>query len=239
MIGIPTQTLQAIEGIPEGLPPSWVMNQRYYLAAVAAGTVPVMVPLLEDLATLREIYDRLDGVLLAGGVDMNPATYGEARTPLTGVIDPARDQVELTFARWALEDHKPLFGICRGLQVINVAMGGTLFQDLAAECSEAIKHDYYPGYPRDYLAHEVRVAEGTRLAGALGAGPVPVNSMHHQGIDRLGEGLRPSAYAPDGLIEGIESANGRFVMAVQWHPEAMSGDHAVRLLGPFVRALRR
>ena len=238
VIGIPTQTLQAMDGIPEGLPPSWVMNQRYYLATAAVGGVPWMIPLLEDLATLREIYDRLDGVLLAGGVDMDPAAYGEEKTPLCGAIDPARDMVELQLVRWALADGKPLFGICRGLQVINVATGGTLYQDVAAECTEAIKHDYFPtaGWERGYLAHEVKLVPGTRLQQALTTSSLTVNTMHHQGIDRLGKGLTVSAVAPDGLIEGLEHPAHPYLSAVQWHPESMGADHSSRMLQPFINA---
>lgn len=238
VVGIPTQSLHAIEGIPEGLPASWVMNQRYYVAATAVGAVPWMIPLLEDMATLREIYDRLDGVLLAGGVDMDPATYNEPRSPLCGVVDPPRDLVEMQLAKWAVADGKPLFGICRGLQVLNVVMGGSLYQDVTAECDTPIKHDYVPteGWARDHLAHEVSVHSGSRLHSALGSTRVMVNSMHHQGIDRLGAGLAVSAVAPDGLIEAVEGPGRSYLLAVQWHPEAMAGEHAHRLLGPFVRA---
>lgn len=240
VIGIPTQTLQVMDGIPEGLPPSWVMNQRYYLATAAVGGVPWMIPLLEDLAILREIYDRLDGVLLAGGVDMDPATYGEEKTPLCGAIDPARDLVELQLVRWALADGKPVFGICRGLQVINVATGGTLYQDVSAECTAAIKHDYFPttGWQRDYPAHEVKLVNGTRLQQALATSSLTVNSMHHQGVDRLGDGLTVSALAPDGLIEGLELPNHPYLTAVQWHPESMASDHSSRMLRPFIDAAR-
>lgn len=238
VIGIPTQTLQAMDGIPEGLPPSWVMNQRYYLVTAAVGGVPWMIPLIEDRDTLRAIYDRLDGLLLAGGVDLNPPTYGEERTPLCGAVDPARDLVELQLTRWALADRKPILGICRGLQVINVACGGTLFQDVAAECTDAIKHDYFPtaGWPRDHLAHPVALAPGGRLERAFGPGNLEVNSMHHQGIDQLGEGLRATALAPDGLVEGVETVDDGYVVAVQWHPESMPADHSSRLLTPFIEA---
>ena len=238
VIGIPTQTLQAIEGIPDGLPSSWVMNQRYYLAATQVGAVPWMIPLLEDLATLREIYIRLDGLLLAGGVDMDPATYQEEKSPLCGVIDPPRDLVEMQLAKWALADGKPIFGICRGLQVLNVVMGGSLFQDVTAECNTAIKHDYVPteGWSRDHLAHEISINPGSRLHSALGSSRVMVNSMHHQGIDRLGSGLAVTAVAPDGLIEAIEAPGEKYLLGVQWHPEAMTGEHASRLLAPFVEA---
>jgi putative glutamine amidotransferase len=242
VIGIPTQTLHAIEGIPERLPASWVMNQRYFLTVTAAGAVPWMVPLLaDDRDTLREIYDRLDGVLLAGGVDVDPATYGAERRPACGVSDPARDAVELQLTRWALEDDKPLFGICRGLQVLNVARGGTLLQDIASERPASLKHDYLPtaGWSRDHLAHPVTLAEDSALRRALPAATVPVNSMHHQGIDRLGGGLRPTALAPDGLVEGIEVDNGGYAVAVQWHPEAMGAEHAARLLAPFLTAAGR
>jgi putative glutamine amidotransferase len=223
VIGIPTQTLQALEGIPPTLPPSWVMNQRYFLAVTAAGGVPWMVPLLdEDLPTLREIYDRLDGVVLPGGVDLDPSTYGEALHPRCGQIDPARDVVELQLARWAIQDGKPLLGLCRGIQVINVAMGGTLWQDIESQLPRALKHDYWPsaGYGRDYLAHPVELAPASRLRELLERDLLQVNSMHHQAIRELSPALVATAVAPDGVIEGIESSTAdRFLLGVQWHPE--------------------
>jgi putative glutamine amidotransferase len=240
-IGIPTQTLHAIDGIPEGLPASWVMNQRYYHAITSVGGVPWMVPLLhDDLATLREIYDRLDAVLLAGGVDMDPVTYGEEKSELCGSIDPARDAVELQLARWSFEDRKPLFGICRGLQVINVARGGSLYQDVSAQYQPAIKHDYFPtfGFAREHLAHEVDLVEGSRLRRVFERDRILVNSMHHQGIRRLGEGLRVTATAPDGLIEAIEAPNGHYLVAVQWHPEVFEATdrNVYNLLRDFIKA---
>ena len=107
VIGIPTQTLHSIDGIPEGLPESWVMNQRYSRVVATAGGLPVMIPLLDEEDTLRAIFDRLDGVLLPGGVDVDPGTYGESPLPTCGRLDPARDRVELAFARWAIEEGKP------------------------------------------------------------------------------------------------------------------------------------
>ena len=221
LIGITTQTLQAIDGIPEGLPHSVVMNQRYYHAAAAARTAPVLIPLLDDIEALRAIYDRMDGILLPGGVDIDPAVFGETPHEKLGRTDPARDRVEIQLAKWAVEDNKPVLGLCRGLQVINVALGGTLYQDLETEYPNAIKHDYFPnyGFERDYLAHEVALVGGSRLERALESRSIPVNSMHHQGIKVLASGLAPSAVAPDGLIEAVESTNGNFVVGVQWHPE--------------------
>jgi putative glutamine amidotransferase len=221
LIGITTQTLQAIDGIPDGLPHSVVMNQRYYHAAAMAGAAPVLIPLLDEIEPLRAIYERLDGILIPGGVDVDPRVFGETPHERLGRIDPARDRVEIQLVKWAVEDRKPVLGLCRGLQVINVALGGTLYQDLDAEYPNAIKHDYFPnyGFPRDHLAHEVAVHDGSRLHHALAGGSVPVNSMHHQGIKALGSGLVVSATAPDGLIEAIELPNDGFVIGVQWHPE--------------------
>lgn len=244
LIGIPAQTLQAIDGIPEGLPHSWVMNSRYYLAAAEAGGVPVMVPLFEeDEATLRALYDRLDGLLLAGGVDMDPATFGEPRHPRLGGTDHARDAVELTLARWAIAEGKPVLGLCRGHQVLNVALGGTLWQDIEAQVPGAIKHDYFPtaGFPRDHLAHEVAVLPGSRLHAAFEATTIPVNSMHHQAVKSLAPALVASAHAPDGLVEALESGTEHFLVGVQWHPEIFeSRDEGTRrLFRTFIDAAHR
>lgn len=242
VIGIPTQNLQAIDRIPEDLPPSWVMNQRYFLACTSVGAVPWMVPLVDDdMDTLRAIYDHLDGIFLAGGVDMDPASYSEERTEYCGRTDGARDRTELAFARWALEDRKPVFGVCRGMQVINVAAGGTLVQDCAAQWESAIKHDYFPGagWARDHLAHDITVAAGSRLHAAFGSTIAMVNSMHHQGIRRMGNGLKPVATAPDGLVEALESADeSHFMVGVQWHPEMLidTDEGTRRLFEDFMEA---
>jgi putative glutamine amidotransferase len=152
----------------------------------------------------------------------------------------SRQQTGKTLTRWAIEDKKPLLGLCRGSQVINVALGGTLYQDLEAECPGAIKHDYFPtaGFARDYLAHPVSVVAGSRLAGILDRTEVQVNSMHHQGVKALAPGLVISARAPDGLIEGIESSNGHFMVGVQWHPESLVAhdDGMRRLFSTFIAA---
>jgi putative glutamine amidotransferase len=222
IIGVPTQTL---EEIPDELPRSWVMSQQYVRVLVGAGAVPWIIPLIQnDPATLRAIYDRLDGVFLPGGVDLHPSAYDEGPNDLCGRTDPARDQIELSLTQWALEEGKPLLAVCRGIQVVNVAAGGTMHQDLATQLPGAIKHDYFPRQgqnPRDQLVHEVEVARGSRLASLLGASTIRVNSMHHQGIKQLGPGLRPTGHAPDRLIEALESSNGHFLLGVQWHPEAL------------------
>lgn len=239
VIGITTQTLQSIDGIPASLPDSWVMNQRYFIAATMVGGVPWMIPLLDDdLPTLREIYERLDGILIPGGVDMDPATFGETRHPKLGALDPARDRVELQLTRWAIEDKKPVLGLCRGIQVINVSLGGTLYQDIEAQVPAAIKHDYFPtaGFERDHLAHEVELAPGTRIRKALERGRIQVNSMHHQAIKDLAPALVASAVAPDGLVEAVEHDSDHFLVGVQWHPEVfeMSDPHTRHLFAEFI-----
>jgi putative glutamine amidotransferase len=220
VVGIPTQTLQSLGGVSADIPPSWVMSQRYILTLTSAGAIPWLIPLVDD-ETLRHVYERLDAVFLPGGADIDPATYGAEPHPLCDKTDRDRDRVEVALAKWALEDEKPMLGVCRGMQLINVAAGGSLYQDLAEELPGAHKHDYFPfrgqSFARDYLAHEVRVAEGTRLARLVGSGPLKVNSMHHQGVRELGHGLVSTAVSPDGVIEAIEGKSDAYLLAVQWH----------------------
>jgi putative glutamine amidotransferase len=232
VIGIVTQTQ---EPSPGQSPRAWIMGSKYIEVLAALGAVPWLIPLLrDDTETLRCLYERLDGLFLTGGVDVDPANYHEPRHERCGVTDPDRDWTELTLIRWAVADHKPVLGVCRGIQILNVAAGGTLYQDLTAQRPHALKHDYFApgGNPtRDYLAHEIRPVPGSRLAAVLGSEEVPVNSMHHQGIKDLAPGLAPTAFAPDGLIEGVEGRNGRFLLGVQWHPEELAdGDPAMRRL---------
>ena len=234
LIGVPTQTLQAIDGIPEGLPHSWVMNHRYLTALASVGGAPVLLPLLDrDEAALRAVYARLDGLFIAGGVDLDPASYGEARHEATGRTDAARDAVELALARWALEDGMPIFGVCRGMQILNVVRGGSLVQDTTLLLPGALKHDYFPteGYERDFLAHTVKPLTGSRIATVFGGADVDVNSMHHQGVERMGSDLVATAHATDGLIEALEGTGDAWVMGVQWHPEMLiDQDPATRRL---------
>ncbi len=246
LIGVTTQTLQVIDGIPDDLPPSWVMNQHYVRALVAAGAAPVMVPLIaNDETALRGVYDRLDGVLIPGGVDIDPEAYHAERSGRLDRLDADRDATELTIARWALAERKPVLGLCRGFQLLNVAAGGTLWQDLAHDRPRTEKHDYFPrqGFARDHLAHAVEVQQGTRLCEVLDQRrSVMVNSMHHQGVRQLGDGMVAAAVAPDGLVEAAELRQGSgFAVGVQWHPEMFaSGEAGVgRLFEEFVEAARK
>src|SRR4051812_25895773 len=203
VIGIPTQTLQSLGGVSAEIPASWVMSQRYIVTLTNAGAIPWLVPLIDD-DTLHGIFDHLDGVFLPGGADIDPVSYGTDPHPLCDKTDRDRDRVELALARWAMADGKPVLGVCRGMQLINLAAGGTLYQDIAEQKKGSIKHDYFPfsgqSFTRDYLAHDVTVTAGTHLAKIFGEGSLPVNSMHHQGVRDLGKGLVVSATAPDGLV---------------------------------------
>jgi putative glutamine amidotransferase len=222
IIGIPMQTL---EPIPGETPLCWIMGQRYVRILTEAGAVPWLIPpLADDLATLRAVYEKLDGLFLTGGVDMDPAHYDEPKENGCGKTDRARDGAEIQLVHWAVADEKPVLGVCRGVQVLNVACGGTLYQDVGTHYRQAIKHDYFPvlqQYTRDMLAHEVRVAPESRLGAILQMPAVQVNSMHHQGIKRLADKLVANAWAPDGLIEGVESKEQPFLIGVQWHPEEL------------------
>jgi putative glutamine amidotransferase len=238
IIGVATQSLDAIPG---KLPPCWVMGQRYVRVLASAGAVPILLPLLVgDEETLRLSYEQLDGVFLTGGVDVDPACYGEPRHERCDRSDADRDWVEIHLVRWALADRKPILGVCRGLQLINVACGGSLYQHVPDEYRSDIKHDCFPsatGYGRDHLAHVVTVDAGSRLGRLLGDSS-PVNSMHHQAVKRLAPGLRASAFAPDGLVEGVESESGHYLVGVQWHPEELADVHAPqrRLFTDFLTA---
>jgi putative glutamine amidotransferase len=223
VIGIATQTLPAVVG---ERPPCWVMGRSYIEELRKVGAIPWIIPLIpQDPDTLQHIFDRLDGVFITGGVDVDPSCYGEPKTDLCGATDHDRDAVEIALLRHALAGHLPVLAVCRGIQILNVACGGTLYQDVTAQVPSAMKHDYFPTPDkpsRKYLAHDIRVSAGSRLAGILGDAVVPVNSMHHQAIKDLAPGLTPTAIAPDGIIEGVEGDDADFLVAVQWHPEELT-----------------
>lgn len=209
--------------------PAAVLSARYLDQLRQAGGVPVLLPPVPGIAAA---VGRLDALILTGGGDVDPARYGEPRHPRTARVSAQRDEAELGLLAAALAAGIPVLGICRGLQVLNVACGGTLRQHLPPEAG----HITAPG---TFGSHPVRLAPGSRLARILGS-PEPalaVPTSHHQAIERLGDGLVASAWAADGVIEAVEATPGRypFLLAVQWHPEA--GDDA-RLMAAFVAAAR-
>ena len=180
------------------------------------------VRMVDGSVSPDEAFAGIDGVLLTGGRDVDPALYGEDRHPATEDEQPGRDAIELSIARRALAEEVPLFAICRGIQVLNVAAGGTLIQDIAGDVGHLVDHNVRE--PRDKDAHPVRVKPGTRLAEALGGelnehSEMQVNSRHHQAIAKVAPGLEVTAVAPDGLPEAIEKVGEAFCVGVQWHPE--------------------
>jgi len=194
------------------------MRADYVRAVERSGAVPVVLPSLAP-EHAEALLDRLDGLLLSGGVDVDPALYGQPQHPKLGRVDRERDDFELALTRHALRRDLPLLAICRGQQVLNVATGGTLIQDLASELEGAVTHEA-PGR-RTRRSHPVEVLAGSKLSEILGPGPLSVNSFHHQAIDRLGEGLTVSGSCPeDGVIEAVEMKDRSFVLGVQWHPES-------------------
>ena len=235
LIGITTSV--TIDEIPERA----YVNGTYIRAVQAAGGIPVLLTPHFTPEVQAALWQRLDGLVLTGGGDIEPERFGEERHPAVDWVSPARDDLELGLTRRAVADNVPLFAICRGIQVLNVALGGTLVQDIASEWPDALPHSQKA--PRHEATHAVKVmGEGTRLGRVLGALEVNVNSMHHQAIKRLGEGLREVAWAADGIVEGVEMpGDDRFVLGVQWHPEELVGhDQAARnLFAAIVDAARR
>jgi putative glutamine amidotransferase len=215
----------------EASPERAYVNVAYLRAVQGAGGVPVLLPPHLDETSREALWERLDGLLLTGGGDVDPARFGEPAHPKIYDVSPARDALEIAMTTRALAGQMPLLAICRGIQVLNVTLGGTLWQDIPSEVPGALNHSQTAR--RDEPTHRVKVmGEGTRLGAVLGSLELPVNSFHHQAIRRLGEGLREVAWAEDGIIEGVEVASGHpFVVGVQWHPEDLAGrDEAARRL---------
>ncbi len=220
--------------------PTIGVNEAYVQAVSQAGGTPVLIPLGLPEPTLVELMPHLDGIIFTGGGDVHPARYGNQPHPLVNSVDEDRDRVEIALFRAAYDRKMPFLGICRGLQLVNVALGGSLYEDLLAQNPQSIKHDFFSDQAPDYLAHPITVEQDTRLAGILGATSLEVNSLHHQGIRRLAAGLRAIAHAPDGLIEAVQVNDYPFGLAVQWHPEWMQAQLSMRaVFSEFVRACRR
>ncbi len=213
---------------------------QYYIQAVSqAGGLPVLIPSSLPEDQLAILIARLDGIIFSGGGDVDPAAYGAESTPEVKLVNPERDRTEFQMVRDAIDTGLPFLGICRGIQVINVALGGTLYTHIIDQHPQGLEHAYYPDWPRDHLAHSVRVKKDSRLAKILGGDEVQTNSLHHQGIRILSPELRPTAWAPDELIEAVELPNHPFGLGVQWHPEWLTAHAPMRALFiAFVEAAR-
>lgn len=206
------------------------VTEAYLKALSQAGACPVIIPpgMAEEM--LNDLFSRLDGVLFTGGGDIHPGAYDEPSHPEIKEIDQDRDETEFTLLENSLQIGLPFLGICRGLQVVNVGLGGTLYADIASQHSQALKHDYYPNWARNHLAHEVQVDTKSRLMKILGDHQHMVNSLHHQAVRQLAPGLIASAHSPDGLVEALELTDHPFGIAVQWHPEWLTEQTAMRAL---------
>ena len=228
LIGVTTSELRAPESVEprsEGEPgqPEMALGLRYLDAVERAGGLPVVLPPLGDDA-IEPLLDRLCGLLLSGGPDLDPAGYGARCHGMLGPTEPSLDAFEVALARGADSRGMPILGVCRGAQAINVARGGTLHQHLPDVTDGSICHRQ--SLPGTRATHEIEVDAGTLVAGALGAGRAGVTSFHHQSVERLGAGLRVVARAGDGVVEAIEGIDSRYVVGVQWHAETMVAEPA-------------
>lgn len=237
LIGITTGEI--INALHPWSPVTYGQSHTYSDVVVRAGGVPVLIPITKQQAALAEIYERLDGLLLAGGNDINPALYHQ-EIRLAVDISDVRDNVEVSLATWAKHDKKPILGICRGMHLLNVLGGGTLYQDIQAENPKASNHEQSSHEQNiEFLAHKLHILEGTRLSEILKTTSVAANSHHHQAIEKLAPSLVAAAWAEDKTIEAVETnVSDQFMVGVQCHPESL---HEVapewdRLFSAFIQA---
>jgi putative glutamine amidotransferase len=198
------------------------VNDAYVRALQGAGLVPVLVPPSLSTDEARRIVDSVAGIVFSGGEDVDPARYGATRHPATQKSHVGRDDTEIALALAARDARRPVLGICRGLQLLNVALGGTLVQDLGIQRPREVAHALESS--RTHRVHEVTVLQHSRLAAAVAEPQIEVNSLHHQAIDALAPSLWTTAYAPDGVIEAVETRDDWWALAVQWHPEELIHD---------------
>lgn len=211
VIGITGYTESASWGSWQGT--ATLLPINYVDKLTAAGALPVVLPPIAEIASRIDVFD---GLVLAGGGDIDPARYGAVAHPATESIRPDRDETELRLTMAALERGVPLLGICRGMQVLNVARGGTLYQHVP----DVVGHEEHSGYTGAFGHHEVRIEPGSQIAKVLDSERLTVPTHHHQSVDKLGSGMVASAWSDDGLAEAVEFEDHPFVVAVQWHPEA-------------------
>jgi putative glutamine amidotransferase len=233
IIGIPCRLASDAAWCPELVG----LRRGYVDALLSLGATPVLIPPQADENALRNYYELADAILLSGGVDLAPETYGEQPHPKLGAVDALRDRTELLIARWAIADRKPLLGVCRGMQTLNIALGGTLYQDIGSQYTTSIEHDL--GSKQESwrnFDHAITLEADSRLAELLGAQQLDVNSLHHQALKDVAPELRVVGRAPDGIAEAVEGVGDGFVMAVQCHPEELWQETDTRWLNLF-RAL--
>jgi len=215
------------------------LQHSYINAIVQAGGLPVLIPEILPEEDFLDLYSHLKGILFTGGGDVSLEYFNGSDHPRIGEVDEARDTTEITLMRAAVNDGKPILGICRGAQVMNVALGGTLYTHIHDQLKGALDHAY-PGDLRRVLVHAVNVDETTRSAEIFGETLLNVNSLHHQGLKDIAPGLRVAGHAPDGLVEVVEIPEHPYAMAVQWHPEWLTDQPVMqRLFRSFVNAAEK
>jgi putative glutamine amidotransferase len=221
-IGVTADFDQTSIPLRPGEPGSYFVREAYIRALAKAGAIPVILPYLQDRNSIRVIVSSLQGVLLTGGdFDVDPKFYGEKPHPQLGKLMRERTHFEMEVARIAMRLDLPILGICGGAQVINVLLGGSLYQDIASQLPQTHSHQTSKDGKRTF--HSVLIQPRTKLSRILGVQPLKVNSTHHQAVRTLGRGLKANALAKDGMIEGLESPRHRFLIGVQWHPELLAG----------------
>ncbi len=233
LIGIPCHAAIRVE---TGRP-IYANNRAYVHAVEDAGGLPVLIPMLNELKLLDTLLARLDGLVLPGGIDVHPGRYREAVHPLTEEADLQLDEFEMSLTSWALQEDLPILGLCRGMQVINVVLGGSLYQDISDQYPKSLPHSNRD-LPRTHLCHPIIVEPGSQMEKVLGTQEVLVNSLHHQAIKAPGKGVFISGKAEDGIAELLEVPDHRFVLAAQSHPEEIYTivPAFARLFSAFVRA---
>ncbi|GCE31439.1 gamma-glutamyl-gamma-aminobutyrate hydrolase [Dictyobacter alpinus] len=235
LIGVPSRTGVRGENAEK---PVYYSNKSYIHAVESAGGVPVIIPIMNDYESLRSLLFRLDGLLLSGGIDVHPNTYKEEATIDLSETDAELDKLELSLAHWAWQEDIPTLGICRGMQLMNVSLGGSLYQDLATGYEgDLLKHANWQ-LPRNETVHSVSITPGSRMREVLGVDKILVNSLHHQAVKNLGKGIVASGLAEDGIVELLEIPERSFMLAAQCHPEELYSDNPVwsRLFQAFVDA---
>lgn len=211
--------------------------RNFYVKVIeAVGGVPILIPSVRRCCTREKYLKQVDGIILSGGVDVNPMFFGEEPVPGMGEITPGRDEFELLLTKDFFNTEKPILAVCRGCQVLNLSLGGTIFQDINSQVVETVKHCQQA--PRDCPTHSVKVFPGTKLNRILPQDHVWVNSFHHQAVKCPAPGFSVSAAAPDGVVEAIEAEEHPFALGVQWHPECnwQQDLGSFRLFQAFIRA---
>lgn len=213
------------------------LRREYVTEIERAGGVPLIIASSEN-SSAENICKTMDGLCLTGGDDIHPSFFGEEIAPhYTGVLDMKRDQLERELIIYAIKHNIPIFGICRGMQALNVFLGGSLYQDIEHEKEEALVHKP-ESKDRAFLAHPISITKSSLLSNIMEGTEFMVNSIHHQGIKELGAGLLATAVSPDGLIEAIELPDRPFTIGVEWHPEELQDGPSRRLFEHFIDAAR-